>query len=123
MTFEPLQDRVVLVRINIEQKTTSGLVLPTTDVSAGDFFFGKVIASGPGKAYDSGGIIPNLLKEGDLVAFAPNTARRLFDKGVEYFILREGDIASVVREVEESTLPVYNETHFQQPVRELESLA
>lgn len=122
MTLTPMHDRVVLKLINIEQETQSGIILTTHENRGGDTVYAKVVAAGPGKAYDGTGIIPTTVKAGDIVIFKPNTALKHEHNAETFHIIRESEIAAIVEGVVESDLPTYHAESFKSGPRELESL-
>lgn len=122
MTFEPIHDQVVLQKVQVEQKTHGGIIIPVTEDRPGDTIYGKVVAAGPGKAYDGTGIVPMQVKEGDIVLFKPNAALKHYYMENEYFILREGLLASIVRNVELSDSFEFSADQFKQGPQQLESL-
>ncbi|MBI2165020.1 MAG: co-chaperone GroES [Chloroflexi bacterium] len=92
--FEPLGDRVVIKRIEKDQTTTSGLVIPDTAKEQPQE--GEIVAVGPGRVTDEGKKIPLELKVGDKVIFAKYAGSEIKEDGVEYLFLRESDILSKI---------------------------
>ena len=95
MKIRPLQDRLIVERVEEETTTAGGIIIPDT-VSKEKPQEGKVIAVGKGKKTDDGKIIPMDVKEGDLVLFGKYAGSEIKVDGKEYLIMREDDILGVV---------------------------
>jgi chaperonin GroES len=95
MKLKPLNDRVLVLRIEEEEKTKGGIIIPDTAREKPQE--GKVVAVGPGKLSDKGERIPLDLKENDRVLFGKYAGSDIKIDGVEHFILREDDILGVVQ--------------------------
>ena len=94
--IRPLGDRVIIERMEPEQTSPGGIVLPET---AGEKpSQGKVLAVGPGKRQDNGEIAPLDVKEGDRVLFGKYSGSEVKIKGVDYVVMREDDIMGVIEE-------------------------
>ena len=89
-TLRPLDDRIVVERMEAESKTTGGIILP--DAAKEKPQRGKVIAVGAGKLLDSGKRATPDVKAGDTVLFGKYSGSEVKVDGVEYLIMREGDI-------------------------------
>jgi len=89
-TLRPLDDRIVVERMEAEEKTTGGIILP--DAAKEKPQKGKVIAVGAGKLLDSGKRATPDVKAGDVVLFGKYSGSDVKVDGVEYLIMREGDI-------------------------------
>ena len=98
MTFRPLHDRVVVTRIDAEDKTAGGIIIP--DTAKEKPTEGEVIAIGPGGRDESGKLIPIDLKKGDRVLFGKWSGTEVKIDGVEYLIMKESDIMGVLVEAE-----------------------
>jgi len=99
MKFRPLHDRVVLTRIDAEEKTAGGIIIPDTTKEKPQE--GKVVAIGPGGRDDeSGKLIPIDVKVGDRVLFGKWSGTEVKIDGVEYLIMKESDIMGVLTEAE-----------------------
>jgi chaperonin GroES len=96
MKFRPLHDRVVVTRIDAEEKTTGGIIIP--DTAKEKPTEGEVIAVGPGGRDESGKLIPIDLKKGDQVLFGKWSGTEVKIDGVEYLIMKESDIMGVIEE-------------------------
>lgn len=95
MNIRPLQDRIIVERIEEETTTAGGIIIPDT-VSKEKPQEGKVIAAGKGKVTPEGKVLPLDVKEGDLVLFGKYAGSEIKVDGVEYLIMREDDILGVV---------------------------
>jgi chaperonin GroES len=98
MKFRPLHDRVVIKRIEAEEKTTGGIIIPDTAKEKPQQ--GEVIAVGPGGRDEAGKLIPIDVKAGDRVLFGKWSGTEVKIDGVEYLIMKESDIMGVLVEAE-----------------------
>jgi chaperonin GroES len=94
MKVKPLNDRVLVKRIEEVQITKGGIVIP--DTAKEKPIEGKVIAVGPGKMSDAGVRMPLQLKEGDRVLFGKYAGTEIKTEGEEYLMMREEDILAVI---------------------------
>jgi chaperonin GroES len=94
MKFRPLYDRVLVERVESEEVTKGGIILPDTAKEKPQQ--GKIIAVGKGKKTEDGKIIPLELKEGDTILFGKYSGSEIKVDGVEYLIMREDDILGLV---------------------------
>jgi chaperonin GroES len=94
MKFRPLHDRVVVKRIEAEEKTTGGIIIPDTATEKPQQ--GEVIAVGPGGRDETGKLIPIDVKPGDRVLFGKWSGTEVKLDGVEYLIMKESDIMGVL---------------------------
>lgn len=94
LQFKPLADRVVVKKLEAEEKTAGGIVLPDTAKEKPQQ--GEVLAAGPGKFNDKGAREPMEVKVGDKVLFAKYSGTEVKIDGVEYLILAERDILAIV---------------------------
>ena len=94
MKFRPLHDRVVVKRLEGEEKTKGGIIIPDTAKEKPQE--GKVVAAGPGKMGDDGKRIPMDLKKGDRVLFAKYAGSEIKVDGVEHIFMREDDILGIL---------------------------
>ena len=92
--LKPLGDRVVVKRLEAEQKTKGGIVLPDTAKEKPKQ--GEVIAVGPGKVLDSGEKQPLQVKAGDKIIFSSYAGTEVTVAGTEYLIMAESDVLAVV---------------------------
>jgi chaperonin GroES len=98
MKFRPLHDRVVVKRIDAEEKTAGGIIIPDTAKEKPQQ--GEVVAVGPGGRDETGKLIPIDVKAGDRVMFGKWSGTEVKIDGVEYLIMKESDIMGVLVEVE-----------------------
>ena len=94
MKIRPLQDRVILKRIEEEEKSKGGIIIPDTAKEKPQE--GKVIAVGKGKANEDGKITPLDVKVNDRVLFGKYAGSEIFIDGEEHLIMREEDIVGVI---------------------------
>jgi chaperonin GroES len=93
MTFRPLHDRVLVKRIEQEDKTPGGVIIPETAKEKP--IQGEVIAVGAGAKKDDGSVIPLDVKEGDRVLYGKWAGQEVTLDGEEYLIVKESDIMGV----------------------------
>jgi chaperonin GroES len=98
MKFRPLHDRVVVKRIEAEDKTESGIIIP--DSAKEKPSQGEVIAVGPGGRDEAGHITPVDLKVGDLVLFGKWSGTEVKIDGIELLIMKESDIMGVLEQTQ-----------------------
>jgi chaperonin GroES len=96
MKFRPLHDRVVVKRIEAEEKTAGGIIIPDTAKEKPQQ--GEVVSIGPGGRDESGKLIPIDVKPGDRVLFGKWSGTEVKLDGVEYLIMKESDIMGVIDE-------------------------
>ena len=96
MKFRPLHDRVVVKRIEAEDKTTGGIIIPDTAKEKPSQ--GEIVAVGPGGRDEAGRVIPIDLKVGDRVLFGKWSGAEVKIDNVELLIMKESDIMGVVIE-------------------------
>jgi chaperonin GroES len=94
MKIRPMNDRVLVVRVEEEKKTAGGIIIPDTAKEKPQE--GKVVAAGPGKVADDGKRIPMELKKGDRVLFAKYAGSEIKVDGVEHIFMREDDILGIL---------------------------
>jgi chaperonin GroES len=94
MKIKPLQDRVLVLSIEEEQKTKGGIVIPDTAKEKPQE--GKVIAVGTGKFAEDGKRIPLEVKKDDRVLFGKYAGNEIKIDGVEHLIMREDDILAIL---------------------------
>jgi len=97
MKFRPLHDRVVVRRIEAEEKSAGGIIIPDTAKEKPSQ--GEVIAVGPGGRDDTGKLIPIDLKEGDRVLFGKWSGTEVKIDGQELLIMKESDIMGIIDEL------------------------
>jgi len=96
MKFRPLHDRVVVRRIEAEEKSAGGIIIPDTAKEKPSQ--GEVIAVGPGGRDESGKLIPVDIREGDRVLFGKWSGTEVKIDGQELLIMKESDIMGIIDE-------------------------
>jgi chaperonin GroES len=96
MKFRPLHDRVVVKRIEAEDKTTGGIIIPDTAKEKPSQ--GEIVAVGPGGRDEAGRVIPIDLEVGDRVLFGKWSGTEVKIDNAELLIMKESDIMGVVIE-------------------------
>jgi len=96
MKFRPLHDRVVVKRIEAEEKSAGGIIIPDTAKEKPQQ--GEVISVGPGGRDEAGKLIPIDLKAGDRVLFGKWSGTEVKLDGIEYLIMKESDVMGVLEE-------------------------
>jgi chaperonin GroES len=94
MKLRPLQDRILVKRIEEESKTAGGIFIPDTAKEKPQK--GEIVAVGKGKKTEEGKIIPLDVKVGDKVLFGKYAGTEIKVEGQEYLIMREDDILGVM---------------------------
>ncbi|MGA2638460.1 co-chaperone GroES [Methylocella sp.] len=94
MAFRPLHDRVVVKRLEGEEKTKGGIIIPDTAKEKPQE--GKVIAVGPGGRDDNGKLTPLHVKAGDRILFGKWSGTEVKIDGEDLLIMKESDILGVV---------------------------
>ncbi len=92
--IRPLQDRVLVERVEAEEMTASGIIIPDTAKEKPQE--GKVVAVGPGKRLDNGSIQEMGVKKGDKILFSKYGGTEVKVDGEDYIIMREDDILGVL---------------------------
>lgn len=92
--IRPLQDRLIVERLDGEEKTASGLYIP--DSAKEKPQQGKVVSVGKGRIREDGSLQPLDLKEGDKILFGKYSGTEIKIDGTEYLIMREDDVLGVV---------------------------
>lgn len=96
MNFKPLHDCVLVRRIEVEEKTKGGLIIPDTAKEKPQE--GEVIAVGEGARKDSGELIPMSVKPGDRILFGKWSGSEVVIDGEEYLIMKESDILGILED-------------------------
>src|SRR5881392_3290577 len=96
LKFRPLHDRVVVRRIEAEEKSAGGIIIP--DTAKEKPTEGEVIAVGPGGRDEGGKLIPIDVKEGDRVLFGKWSGTEVKIDGIEYLIMKESDVMGVIEQ-------------------------
>ncbi len=94
MKFRPLHDRVLVRRVEAEEKTKGGIIIPDTAKEKPQE--GEVLAAGPGARDESGKLIPIDLKPGDRILFGKWSGTDIVLEGEELLIMKESDVMGVV---------------------------
>ena len=94
MAFKPLHDRVVVKRVQSEEKTKGGLIIP--DNAKEKPAEGEVVAVGEGARKDSGELIPMTVKKGDRILFGKWSGTEVTLNGEELLIMKESDVMGIV---------------------------
>ena len=94
MKFRPLHDRVVVRRVEEDNKTKGGIIIP--DTAQEKPMQGEVIAVGPGGRDENGKLIPIDVKVGETILFGKWSGNEVKIDGVEYLIMKESDIMGVI---------------------------
>jgi chaperonin GroES len=96
MKIRPLHDRILIKRLEEEQRSQGGIIVPDTAKEKPQQ--GRVLAVGKGKIMDNGDVIPLDLKTGDKVLFGKYAGTEVKIDGEEHLLMREDDILAVVQE-------------------------
>ena len=94
MKIRPLNDRILVLRIDEEEKTSGGIIIPDTAKEKPQE--GKVIAVGSGKLNEKGKRVPLDVKKNDRVLFTKYGGNEIKIDGVEHLIMREDDILAIM---------------------------
>ena len=94
MDFRPLHDRVVVRRLNAEERTTGGIIIP--DTAQEKPMQGEVIAVGPGARNEQGQLVPLDVKAGDRILFGKWSGTEVKLNGEDLLIMKESDILGVL---------------------------
>jgi len=95
MKIKPLNDRVIVKRVEEEKKTAGGIIIP--DSAKEKPQEGRVIAAGPGKLDETGKRIPLDVKEGDRILFSKWAGTEIKIDGEEHIFMKEDDIFGVLK--------------------------
>src|SRR5690242_6318566 len=94
MKFRPLHDRVVVRRIESDERTAGGIIIPDTAKEKPQE--GEVIAVGPGARDESGKLVPLDVKAGDRILFGKWSGTEVKIDGQEYLIMKESDVMGIL---------------------------
>ena len=94
MKLTPLQDRILVQRVEEEEKTKGGIIIP--DTAKEKPAEGKVVSVGNGKVGDDGKRIPLEVKKGDRILFGKYSGTEVKIEGEEYLIMREDDVLGII---------------------------
>ena len=95
MKIRPLHDRILIKRLEEEDKSKGGIIIP--DTAKEKPIQGKVIAVGKGKILNNGDVIPPNVKKGDKVLFGKYAGTEVKIDGEEHLLMREDDILAVIQ--------------------------
>ena len=101
MSFRPLHDRVVVRRIEEEDKTPGGIIIP--DTAKEKPMQGEIVAVGPGARNEKGEIVALEVKAGDTVLFGKWSGTEIKIDGEELMIMKESDILGIIQAVRKAT--------------------
>ena len=96
MKFRPLHDRVVIKRIDAEDKSAGGIIIPDTAKEKPSQ--GETVAIGPGGRDEAGKLIPIDVRIGDRILFGKWSGTEVKIDGTDYLIMKESDIMGVIEE-------------------------
>ena len=94
MKFRPLHDRVVVRRLDAEEKTKGGIIIPDTAKEKPQE--GEIVAVGPGGRDESGKLVPLDVKKGDRILFGKWSGTEIKIDGEELLIMKESDVMGVI---------------------------
>jgi chaperonin GroES len=94
MHFRPLHDRIVVRRIDADEKTAGGIIIP--DTAKEKPMEGEVVAVGPGARDDKGLLVPLELEAGDRILFGKWSGTEVKIDGEEFLIMKESDVMGVL---------------------------
>ena len=94
MKVRPLRDRIIVKRLEEEEKTKGGIIIP--DTAKEKPIEGKVIAAGDGRIKEDGGKIPLEVKKGDRVLFAKYAGTEVSIDGEEHLMMKEDDVLAII---------------------------
>jgi chaperonin GroES len=94
MNFRPLHDRVLVKRIDAEEKTVGGIIIP--DTAKEKPMEGEVMAVGNGSRNESGAVVPLDVKTGDRVLFGKWSGTEIRVDGHDYLVMKESDIMGII---------------------------
>ena len=97
MKFRPLHDRVVVRRLEAEEKTSGGIIIP--DTAKEKPMEGEIVAAGPGARDETGKLVPLDVKAGDRILFGKWSGTEVKLDGEELLIMKESDIMGIIEGV------------------------
>jgi chaperonin GroES len=95
MKYRPLHDRVIVKRVEEEDKTSGGIIIP--DAAKEKPQQGKVLAVGKGKILENGKVSPLAVKKGNRILFGKYAGQEIKIDGEEHLIMREDDILAIIK--------------------------
>ncbi|HJN22488.1 MAG TPA: co-chaperone GroES [Rhodospirillales bacterium] len=96
MKFRPLHDRVLVKRIEQEQKSAGGVIIP--DTAQEKPMEGQIVAAGSGSRRDDGSIVPLDVKSGDRILFGKWSGTEVTVDGEELLIMKESDLLGIIED-------------------------
>jgi chaperonin GroES len=96
MAFRPLHDRILVRRIEAEEKTAGGIIIPDTAKEKPQE--GEIIAVGPGARDESGKLVPLDVKAGDRILFGKWSGTEIKLNGEDLLIMKESDVMGVIEQ-------------------------
>jgi len=96
MHFRPLHDRVVVRRIDAEEKTSGGIIIPDTAKEKPQQ--GEIVAAGPGARNEKGELVPLDLKAGDRILFGKWSGTEVKIDGEDLLIMKESDVLGILEQ-------------------------
>ena len=97
MKFRPLHDRVVVRRLEAEEKTSGGIIIP--DTAKEKPMEGEIVAAGPGARDEAGKLVPLDVKEGDRILFGKWSGTEVKLDGEDLLIMKESDVMGIIEGV------------------------
>jgi chaperonin GroES len=94
MKIRPLNDRILVLRVEEDQKSPGGIIIPDTAKEKPQE--GKVVSTGPGKLDDKGNRVPLEVKKGDRILFSKYAGTEIKIDGVEHLFMKEDDILGIL---------------------------
>jgi chaperonin GroES len=94
MKFRPLHDRVVVRRLEAEEKTAGGIIIP--DTAKEKPMEGEIVAAGPGARDETGKLVPLDVKAGDRILFGKWSGTEVKLDGEELLIMKESDVMGII---------------------------
>jgi chaperonin GroES len=95
MKIRPLHDRILVKRLESEEKTKGGIIIPDTAKEKPQE--GLVVAAGPGRVNEDGKVTPLDVKKGDKILFGKYSGTEVTLEGEEHLIIREEDVLAVIQ--------------------------
>lgn len=96
MNFRPLHDRVLVKRVESEEKTAGGIIIP--DTAKEKPMEGEVVAVGSGTRNDSGGLVPLDVKVGDRILFGKWSGTEIKVNNQDYLVMKESDVMGIINQ-------------------------
>ena len=96
MKFVPLQDRILVRRIDVDEKTAGGIIIP--DTAKEKPMKGEVLAVGPGARTEKGEVLPMEIKVGDHIIFGKWSGTEVKIDGEDLVIMKESDVLGILEE-------------------------